>query len=126
RMDLERAEPARERDLLLVADRLVREHENQVLEPGPVDRGDRRVIERPREVDAADLGADQRMASDDLEGGLHAFVSLGCTHRDGHAAAVERGSARRQPSSSGVSGVKSWSATNAARVGRRIALLTRL
>ncbi len=85
-----------------------------------------RVVDRPREVDAADLGADQRMALDDLQLGLHLFLPwfcFGSGRSRGHGA---RGSVRRQSSPSGASGVKSWSATNGARVGRRIALLTRL
>src|SRR6202012_4285820 len=61
RIDLERAEQEAERDLLLVAERLVREHQHGVAVEGRLDLGKEIVRHRIPEIDAADLGADMGM-----------------------------------------------------------------
>ena len=66
--DLGFAELPREGDMLLVGDRLVGEHHDQVLHPGVQDLLPRYRVERTAHVDAADFRAQGRMAGNDGDG----------------------------------------------------------
>ena len=64
---LERAEILAELDLLLVVHRLVAEQQDRMLLEGGADRSELALRQRPRDVDAADLRAEQRMELGDLD-----------------------------------------------------------
>ena len=52
------AEPGGEAELRLLVELLAGEHENDVLQPGALDRRDLGVGQRPGEIDPGDFGAD--------------------------------------------------------------------
>jgi hypothetical protein len=60
-MDLELAEAAGERDLLLIGDVLGGKDEQEMLEPGLVDPPEGFIIDMPQ-IDIADFRADQRVS----------------------------------------------------------------
>ncbi len=64
---LDRAEVATERDLLLVAQRLVVEHEHRVAVHAGLDRRDLVGAERPAQVDAFDLADEERVQLADAD-----------------------------------------------------------
>jgi hypothetical protein len=59
------AEMAREGDMLVVADTLIGEDEDEMVCPGVAPRLARFHVERPAQVDAAELGAQGRMSRRD-------------------------------------------------------------
>ena len=60
RRHVQRPEPQREREVLLVGQVLVAEEDDEVLEERRADRGDGGVVEGLAQVDAVDLGTDRR------------------------------------------------------------------
>ena len=76
-MDLEIAEAAAERDLPGLVDALVAEQQHGVLVPGPLDGGEGRVVEIPREVHAAHLGAERRVEGCDVRSHRQEILAAG-------------------------------------------------
>ena len=65
---LDLAEVAAERDLLLVGELLVVEHQHGIAIHAGLDRRDLVGLERPAQIDAADLADEQRMQLANLHG----------------------------------------------------------
>jgi hypothetical protein len=65
--DLGLAEMAREGDVLLVGDVLLREHQDEMLGPGVDHRLAGRGVDRPAHVDTADFRTESRMAARDSD-----------------------------------------------------------
>ena len=78
----ERPEPAGERDLALVVERLIAEEHDLVLEQCAPDVGHRLVVELAGEVDARELGADRAGERRDLEAARGRVRSFGMPRLD--------------------------------------------
>ena len=61
-------EATRESDLLWRRDVLVTEEDDAVIAIGPLDRGERCIVEGFSQIDTADLGTQRRPGRDDLDG----------------------------------------------------------
>ena len=73
---IERAESTAEGDQVVVTELLIAKQEHRVVEPGAIDLGERRVIDRS-EVDAANFRAECRRRRDDLQGRAARTLRLG-------------------------------------------------